>query len=148
MLADISSSEASKNTTTLKIIENVGRSSTVLYGFWLFSIWEVQSLFCFVFFYLQDFCHFFKNLMDCSRNKVRIYSGKAFIPESWGNSVHSVWCGYEQFLLFLLQTRLSTWCSWIKLKTFPWHWFVLLIAKSKPCQGLVEAWAAKSHYLD
>jgi len=38
MLADISSSGVSKNGMTLKIIGNVGRSSTILYRFWLLNI--------------------------------------------------------------------------------------------------------------
>lgn len=44
MLADISSSGVTENGMTLKIIGNVGRSSTVLYGFQVLNILEEKKL--------------------------------------------------------------------------------------------------------
>lgn len=43
MLADISSSGATKNGMTLKIIGNVGRSSTILYRFQVLNILEEKK---------------------------------------------------------------------------------------------------------
>lgn len=44
MHADISSSGATKNGMTLKIIGNVGRSSTILYRFQVLNILEEKKL--------------------------------------------------------------------------------------------------------
>lgn len=81
MPADISSSGASENSMTLKIIGNVGRSSAILYRFQLLIFGKKKA--CFSSF-LQDFffCQVFRNLSDCSWNKVYNDSGKICIPET------------------------------------------------------------------
>lgn len=76
MLADISSSGATENGMTLKIIGNVGRSSTILYRFQVLNILEEkkkeEKKTCFLFFSPRFSCQFFRNLSDCSWSEVHM----------------------------------------------------------------------------
>lgn len=80
MLADISSSGATKYGMTLKIIGNVGRSSTILYRFQVLNILEEKKPW-FLFFSLRFFFQLFGNVSDCSWSKIHIDSGKAWIQK-------------------------------------------------------------------
>lgn len=75
MLADISSSAASKNGMTLEMLADLQHFLQVL------AIKYLRSK-RFFFFSPRFSCHFLKNLTDSSWNKVHINSGKACIPET------------------------------------------------------------------